>query len=428
MATLKTITLGCKVNQYETEYVRQGLTRVGYRETSGDEPADLCVVNTCTVTAEAEARARKLIRLVARKHPCAEIVVMGCAATRAPQAMAALPGVAQVLTDKRELPDWLARQGVTPVPAGICQFSCRRRAYVKVQDGCHGRCAYCIVPKVRPNLWSRPVADVVAEVGRLVDAGHREIVLTGIHLGHYGIERPAAERLRLVDLVARLVELPGQFRIRLSSIEAGEVGPRLVFLMRDYPERLCPHLHLPLQSGSNAVLARMGRRGTVEQFVERVERIRSLLNRPSLSTDVIVGFPGETDDDFQATCRTVETIGFSGVHVFRYSPREGTPAASMPRQVRDGLKQARAAELERRAQVVRRRYLESLVGEPLRVLVESPAPGRPGWMQGTAARCVAVQVPGGRELIGQTVAATPSGVVDDQLTTQEPDRGDCVSV
>jgi len=426
MATLKTITLGCKVNQYETEYVRQGLARVGYREARGDEPAELCVVNTCTVTAEAEARARKLIRLLARNHPQAEIVVRGCAAPRAPDARAALPGVIEVLTDKRQLPEWLARRGVMPVPDGICHFSCRRRAYVKVQDGCRGQCAYCIVWKVRPTRWSRPVAEVVAEVGRLVDAGHREIVLTGIHLGHYGMERPLAERVRLVDLVARLVELPGTFRIRLSSIEAREVSPRLVRLMRDHPERLCPHLHLPLQSGCDTVLARMGRRGTVAQFVERVERIRRLLDRPSLSTDVMVGFPGETDAEFQATCRVVEDLGFSGVHVFRYSRREGTAAASMPDQVRDGLKQVRAAELEQRAQVGRRKYLESLFGQPQRVLVESPAPGRPGWMQGTAARYVAVQVPGGRELIGQTVTATPWGIVDDRLTTQKPDSRDCV--
>jgi threonylcarbamoyladenosine tRNA methylthiotransferase MtaB len=418
MATLKTITLGCKVNQYETEYVRQGLARLGYREAYADEPADLCVVNTCTVTAEAEARGRKLIRLLARKHPQAEIVVMGCAAARAPAETAALPGVVEVIADKGQLPAWLARLGVAPVPDGICRFSCRRRAYVKVQDGCRMRCTYCVVPQVRPTLRSRPVDEVLAEIARLVDAGHREIVLTGVHLGHYGIELPGSERPSLSDLVARLVALPGDFRVRLSSVEAAEVDSRLVRLLHEHPARLCPHLHLPMQSGSNAVLTRMGRRGTVEDLIARVGGIRGMLDRPSLTTDVIVGFPGETDADFQSTCRAVEQIGFAAVHVFRYSRREGTVAAQMAGQVRDGLKQHRAAELEQVARSVRRNYLRSLVGLTLPVLIESPVPGRPGWMQGTADRYVGVEVPGAREQIGRVIPAVAEGVVEDHLIAE----------
>lgn len=416
MPTLKTATLGCKVNQYETEYVRQGLAQLGYRETCGDEPADLCVVNTCTVTAEAEARGRKLIRLLARKHPQARIVVMGCAAARAPEETASLAGVAEVLPDKRQLPDWLRRQGLPDPPAGLCGFSCRRRAYVKIQDGCRMRCTYCIVPQVRPTLRSRAVEEVLAEIGRLLRHGHREIVLTGIHLGHYGYNAAGSGSPQLADLIARLVELPGDFRVRMSSIEAGEVGLRLVRLMRDHPRRLCPHLHLPLQSGSNVVLRRMGRRTTLERFIERVERIRQLLDRPSLTTDIIVGFPGETEADFEATCRAVDEIGFAKVHVFRYSRREGTLAARMPDQVRDGLKQRRAAELERVAAASRQRYLASLLGRPLDVLIESEVPGHPGWMQGTAARYVPVRVPGGRELVGTIVTAMPAKIVDGQLS------------
>jgi threonylcarbamoyladenosine tRNA methylthiotransferase MtaB len=417
MPTLKTVTLGCKVNQYETEYVRQGLARAGYHEAAPGEIPELCVVNTCTVTAEAEARGRKLIRLLARRHPQAEIVVMGCAAARAPDQAAALPGVVEVLADKGQLPAWLARRGLDPVPTVLCQFSCRRRAYVKVQDGCRARCAYCIVPQVRPTLRSRPVDEVLVEIGQLVNAGHREIVLTGIHLGHYGVDLDGPDRMRLLDLVARLVELPGDFRIRLSSVEAGEVGPRLLGLMRDHAQRMCPHLHLPLQSGSDAVLARMRRGYTVEQFVRRVEQVRQQLDRPSLTTDVIVGFPGETDADFEATCRTVKEVGFSKVHVFRYSRREGTAAAQMSGQVRDGLKDRRAAELEQVAGVARRKYLESLLGQPMPVLVESPVAGYPGWMLGTADRYVPVRVPGDRELIGTIVTAVPKRIIGDQLST-----------
>lgn len=422
MPALRTVTLGCKVNQYETEYVRQGLAQVGYHEAESGEAPELCVVNTCTVTAEAEARGRKLIRLLARKHPGAQIVVMGCAAARVPAETAALPGVVEILADKSQLPNWLARRGVEHVPTGLCRFSCRRRAYVKVQDGCRGRCTYCIVPQVRPTLHSRPPGDVLAEVARLVASGHREIVLTGIHLGYYGIDLPASDRPRLVDLVDQLVTLPGDFRVRMSSIEAGEVGPRLVGLLRDHSQRLCPHFHLPLQSGSNAVLARMGRRYTVEQFARRVERIRARLDRPSLTTDVIVGFPGETEADFQATCQMVERIGFAKVHVFRYSRREGTPAAAMPGQVRDGLKQRRAAELDEIASGATQRYLASLVGHPLAVLIESHVADRAGWMLGTAERYVPVQVPGTADLIGQMVPAVAGSIVGGCLSVRTPEK------
>ena len=204
-ATLKTVTLGCKVNQYETELVREGLARIGYRDAAEGEAADLCVVNTCTVTAEGDSKSRQAIRRLARENPRSRIVVMGCYATRAPEELARLPNVAEVLTDKREIPDLLGRFGVLDVPTGISQFGSRHRAYVKVQDGCLLRCSYCIIPHVRPHLHSRPLPHVLEEVRRLVDNGYREIVLTGIHLGHYGVEgnwnKPKDEWLRLSTLV-----------------------------------------------------------------------------------------------------------------------------------------------------------------------------------------------------------------------------------
>jgi threonylcarbamoyladenosine tRNA methylthiotransferase MtaB len=187
-ATLRTITLGCKVNQYETELVREGLLRAGYKDAAEGEPADLCVVNTCTVTAEGDSKSRHTIRKLSRDNPAARIVVMGCYATRAPEELAKLPNVAEVVTDKREIPDLLGRFGVVDVPNGISQFNNRHRAWVKVQDGCLLRCSYCIIPYVRPHFASRPLQHVVEEVRRLIENGYREIVLTGIHLGHYGVE------------------------------------------------------------------------------------------------------------------------------------------------------------------------------------------------------------------------------------------------
>ena len=183
MPTLRTVTLGCKVNQYETEYVRQGLAGIGYRDAADGEAADLCVVNTCTVTAEGDAKSRQAVRQLARRNPDARIVVMGCYATRAPEEVARLPGVAEVITDKRELPDLLGRCGVVDIPTGLSRFDGRQRAYVKVQDGCMLHCSFCIIPHVRPNLISRSPRHILDEIRRLVEHGFHEIILTGIHLG-----------------------------------------------------------------------------------------------------------------------------------------------------------------------------------------------------------------------------------------------------
>src|SRR3954452_21617553 len=224
---LRTLTLGCKVNQYETEFVREGLLTVGYEDANENDPAELCIVNTCTVTNEGDSKSRQAIRRLARRNPGAKIVVMGCYATRAPEEVAALPGVQQVVTDMSELPDLLGGIRRTAIPPGISGFGRRHRAYVKVQDGCMLRCSFCIIPHVRPQLTSRPVEHIVDEVRRLVDRGYREVVLTGIHLGHYGVDwnRYAAKDhwIRLSHLVRSIAELPGDFRVRLSSIEATEV-------------------------------------------------------------------------------------------------------------------------------------------------------------------------------------------------------------
>ncbi len=414
--TLKTVTLGCKVNQYETEYVRQALARLGYTEPSDGQPVDLCVVNTCTVTSTSDAKSRKIIRQLARQHPQAEIVVMGCYATRAAEEVAQLPGVVDVVTDKGQLPELFARLGLVDVPSGISTFGSRRRAYVKVQDGCRLQCAYCIVPKVRPVLKSRPIDEVLEEVVRLVEHEHREIVLSGIHLGHYGVELPN-NTIDLTELVRRVVELPGEFRLRLSSLEAVEVTDALIDLMADRPQRICPHLHLSMQSGSDAVLTRMRRRWPVGPFVDRCEQIREALDTPALTTDVIVGFPGETDADFVATCEVVEQVGFSKLHVFRFSPRQGTSAAEMPDQIPEPVKQQRAAELSRLGDRIRSDYFESLVGRSLQVLVETPWEDHPRMLLGTSGRYSPVVVPGGEELLGQLVAAKAERVDDGRIHT-----------
>ena len=400
---LRTATLGCKVNQYETEFVRQGLVGAGYVDAVDNEPADVCIVNTCTVTHEGDAKGRQVIRRLAKENPHARIVVMGCYATRAPDEVAKLPGVAEVVTDKRELPDLLGRMGVVDVPDGISDFAGLHRAFVKVQDGCMLRCSFCIIPHVRPHLVSRPQSAIVAEVGRLIAAGFREVVLTGIHLGHYGVDfnrgRPKAQWVRLSHLLERLMRIDEDFRVRLSSIEATEVTRELIDVMAAHPLRICPHLHLSMQSGSDAVLARMRRRWGRRRLVDRCHLVQERLERPAMTTDVIVGFPGETEDDFQQTCDACDEIGYSKIHIFPFSPRRGTPAAEMPSQISPEVKALRVERLKALAERLQGRYYDQLIGNNLRVLVQSSWPGRLGIMSGTACRYapVALALPSNRE-------------------------------
>lgn len=408
-ARLRTVTLGCKVNQYETQLVREGLLRVGYLDAASDQPADLCIVNTCTVTAEGDAKSRQAIRRLHRQNPHAKIMVMGCYATRAPGEIEQLPGVAEVLRDKREIPDWLMRHGVVDVPRGVQRLDHRSRAYVKVQDGCLLRCSYCIIPAVRPHMYSRPLAEIVEEVRQIVDGGVREVVLTGIHLGHYGVDfnrgLPKAEWTRLATLVQRLCQLPGEFRVRLSSIEATEVSRELLAVLAEHGERVCPHLHVCLQSGSDVVLRRMRRRWGSKRFVDRCRLAAEQLELPALTTDVIVGFPGETESDFEQTVEVCRTVGFSKIHAFPFSPRRGTAAAEMPEQIAPQLKAERMDRLLAVERELQADYFRRLVGRRLRVLVESQTEGV---ARGTSCRYAPVEFPRTLESVGKLVDVVPT--------------------
>jgi threonylcarbamoyladenosine tRNA methylthiotransferase MtaB len=417
--TCRLVTLGCKVNQYETQYVKEALEQNGYREASPGEAADLCVVNTCTVTAEGDAKSRQTVRRLHQANPGAAIVVMGCYATRAPETVARLPGVTRVVTDKGRLAEELLEFGVHTLPRGISRFDGHQRAFVKVQDGCLLNCSYCIIPQVRPRVASRPPEDVAEEVRRLVEGGCEEIVLTGVHLGHYGIDlsrgRPRAGWCRLWHLLERLGRLPGDFRIRLSSLEAAEARDDLVRALAAQP-RVCPHLHLCLQSGSDRILGLMKRRYRTAGFLERCRRIRAALDRPALTTDVIIGFPGETEADFQSTCRVVRTAGFAKIHLFSYSPRQGTPAADYAGAVPPAVvaeRRERLLELERELAGA---YCRSLLGRELDVMVEGADPHRPGHVRGTSCRYVPVIFEGhAPALIGRRVPVRAERVADGEV-------------
>jgi threonylcarbamoyladenosine tRNA methylthiotransferase MtaB len=420
---LKTHTLGCKVNQYETEFIREGLLSIGYADAAETEPADLCIVNTCTVTSEGDSKSRQVIRRLARENPASKIVVMGCYATRAPEEVATLPNVTEVLTDKRELPDLLGRFGVTDVPTGISGFGRRHRAYVKVQDGCLLRCSFCIIPHVRPQLTSRPMPHILDEVRRLVDNGYREVVLTGIHLGHYGVDfnlRAAKDDwVRLSHLVRSIAKLPGDFRVRLSSIEATEVTRELIGVMADHSEKVCPHLHISMQSGSDSVLRRMRRRWGSRRFVDRCQLLRDRLNRPAITTDVIVGFPGETDAEFAETVDVCRQAGFSKIHIFPFSVRRNTPAATMPGQLPKQLKQERVHALAEVESELRDEFFASLQGMALRVLVEGNSPDcEASSLVGTSCRYATVELPADAANIGDFADVVAGDACEGRILAQ----------
>jgi threonylcarbamoyladenosine tRNA methylthiotransferase MtaB len=268
-------------------------------------------------------------------------------------------------------------------------------------------------------MYSRPVASILQEVQRLLDCGFREIVLTGIHLGHYGVDfnrrLPKDQWTRLSNLVECIAQLPGDFRVRLSSIEATEVTRELISVMAAYPDRICPHLHVSLQSGSDSVLRRMQRRWGARRFVDRCRLVQEHLDRPALTTDVMVGFPGETDADFEATCQVVREVGFSKIHVFPFSPRDGTPAAQMEAQITRRVKQQRSQQLATLEAELRDQFFRSLLGHPLRVLVEGPAKTGDGWLTGTSCRYAPVDSPDQHASIGSFADITPVDVTNGRI-------------
>jgi threonylcarbamoyladenosine tRNA methylthiotransferase MtaB len=404
--TCRLVTLGCKVNQYETQLVKEALFQNGFREATEEESADLCVVNTCTVTSEADSKGRQLIRQLARKNPGTRTVVMGCYATREPKVLAELPSVFEVVEDKRELPDVFDRLGVVDIPNGISEFAGRKRAYVKVQDGCILKCTYCIIPSVRPGLQSRSPEDIEAEFRRLIDNGYKEIVIAGIHVGHYGVDSTRGKSglppFRLWHLFRQLDKIPGDWRMRLSSVETAEVNDDFINAAADC-EHLCPQFHPALQSGSDTVLRRMRRRYSVGRFLEKLDRMREVLDNPAFTTDVIVGFPGETDAEFEETLAACRRAEFMKIHVFPFSTRKGTPAADFPDQVRPEVRKERVRILSDLERELAQKYYQSLAGTRLEVLVERKADVA-GWLRGTDRRYAPVLIPGSAQDIGRVVS------------------------
>ncbi|HEX7900505.1 MAG TPA: tRNA (N(6)-L-threonylcarbamoyladenosine(37)-C(2))-methylthiotransferase MtaB [Planctomycetota bacterium] len=388
MRTFAFVTFGCKVNQYESQALREKFAGRGLTEVDAEAGADLYVLNTCTVTESATSDAQRAARRIARRFPFAEITVTGCAADSHRADFLGLPGVRRVVghDQKAALDPRLSPEDTRTsiFELGISRFDGHTRAFLKVEDGCDLNCSFCIIPKVRGTPVSRPLAAAVEEAKRLVGNGYREIVLTGVHLGAYGKDLGSS----LPELIERLLGIPGLARLRLSSIEANEISDPLIDLMATEP-RFCPHLHVPLQSGDDGVLRAMRRRYTAGRFVEACARVAAKVPEPGFTTDVIVGFPGESEAAVENTMDVCRRAGMHRIHVFPYSRRRGTSAAALA-DLPGRVKKERRRRLERLGAELTEAFARRFVGREVDVLVESDgtgyterylkarAPGRPG--------------------------------------------------
>lgn len=375
-------TLGCKVNQYETEAMRELFVDRGDQVVDSDSPADVYVINTCTVTGMSDKKSRQVIRRFKRQNPEAVIAVVGCYSQIAPAEVMAIEGVNLVMgTHQRcRIVDYLENLGsadhrevVTDISKirefedmTVDRIEGRTRAFVKIQDGCDRYCSYCIIPYAMGPVRSRDADKILEEVKRLGDRGFAEVVLTGIHVASYGKDLKDST---LLDLIHRIDGLESIRRIRLSSLEPTLMTEDFVNELSGN-KKVCPHFHLSLQSGSDTVLQRMNRKYTTDEYRAAVSRIRSSWPMAAITTDIIVGFPGETDEEFETTCAFVSEMAFAQVHVFNYSTREGTPAAVMEGQIKSEVRQARVERLIGITDTLSRNYLSQFIGTRMRVIIE----------------------------------------------------------
>jgi len=411
MKTFSINSLGCKVNHYEGQQIRELLEHFGLHKVEPPKKPDLAVVNSCCVTHTASAKSRQCIRKIRKQNPDSVIVVSGCLPTVQIGELRTAAENVLLIRNRSDLADTLSgiinnnaatltSQRAQSCPDTIIKpnngykikyknklnnnlnlppltsFEGQTRAFLKIQDGCDGYCTYCIVPKTRPFVHSKSVDVVLKEAQALVESGHREIVITGIFLGAYGLQSvrrktwPNQENAHLADLLDKIAKLPNLERIRLSSLEPADLTPRLLDTFCKHPN-IMPHLHLSLQSGSDKILRKMCRQYEVDEFREKVDLAKSLLDRPAITTDIIVGFPSETDGDFEKTVQMAQTVGFAKMHVFSFSPRKGTFAAKMQDTVDNKVIKERSKILRELDIELGSKYRRRFLGETARILIEN---------------------------------------------------------
>ncbi len=455
METCAFITLGCKVNQYETQAIRESLTARGFVEADPEQAADLYVINTCTFTSASDEKSRQHIKRVKRKNPSATVVVTGCYAEADAETIKKIEGVDYVVTKSEEarLADLVSRGtahraptqeiimplrnshndgnphplSLLPLRGGesrkvatlpsldgrskgedekvfpdrraseipgdsiynlkISHFSGHTKAFLKIEDGCDMYCSYCIIPYVRGGVKSRKPKDIKEEAQRLSCNGYKEIILAGIHLGAYG--RDTQESHCLLDIISMLSNLSGLKRLQLSSIKINEITDDLIDLLA-HSKKVCPRFHIPLQSGDDFILKRMNRKYTSSQYLDVLNTIRSKIDLPSFTTDVMVGFPGEKEEHFGNTLSLCKEAGFSRMHIFPFSAREGTPAAKMPDYCHPQIIKQRKTLLETTASTLALAYKKQFLNSPVKVLVEAKREPKTNKLRGYSERYIKV--------------------------------------
>jgi threonylcarbamoyladenosine tRNA methylthiotransferase MtaB len=426
MKKISFVTLGCKTNQFESAAMSEAVRKEGFQVVAAGEAADVCVINTCTVTARTDAESRRLIRRALRQNPAARIVVTGCYAQIAAEEIRTMPGVALVIgnTEKKELVDLLRELGdeqrvkVADIslvretgPLILETFAEHTRAFLQVQNGCDARCSYCIVPHVRGPSRSVRLDDALDGIRTFARQGFREVVLTGIHLGAFGLDlAPPTSLLELLSVAERESIVP---RLRLGSIEPTEIPDPLIHLIAG-GRTICPHLHIPLQSGDDDVLAAMNRPYSTGFFRHLVEKLVAAAPAICLGTDIIAGFPGETEEAFERGYRFLEALPLAYFHVFPFSPRQGTPAATMPNRVPAPLIKQRAEALRTLSARKKKAYAESFLGKELQVLIQQKR--NDGNRQGLSRNYLSVSIPDCSAPVNAELTVRVTGATAELLT------------
>jgi threonylcarbamoyladenosine tRNA methylthiotransferase MtaB len=409
-STVKFYTLGCKVNQYDTQRIRERFIQLGFKELEDSQPADICFINTCTVTQKADADSLNIIRRAKRDNPKSKIIVSGCLAELDEERIKKAAteslivknkhkeNILGLLSSKFDLKELNGHRGRTN--RGISDFKGHARAFLKIQDGCINLCSYCKVPLVRGISRSKPLKGIINEAKNLVKKGFKEIVLCGICLGAYG--RDLKPRMNLVDCLKEIEKIPGEFRIRLSSLEAADVSGELINKMAQ-SKKLCRHLHIPIQSGDNTILKMMNRKYCSDSYLELIKTIKEQIPGIGITTDVLVGFPGEDEIKFKHTLKLIQDITPLKVHIFPYSKREGTAASRLNNGVDFLTIKKRIERLKIISDTCATLYKRQFLNSIMDVLIEDRAKENPDFWQGFTDNYVKVRLKSERDLKNQVV-------------------------
>ena len=412
MPTFKIVTLGCKVNQFESEAIGQSLEESGHRRAKKQAPSDVCIINTCTVTQKASMQSRQAIRHAIRKNPDARIIVTGCYAQTRPEDIRDISGVHDIIghTAKHNIPDFIINPEGDPLPAlprthssDIFQETVfkqipgrvtqnRTRPFLKIQDGCDAFCTYCIVPLSRGPSRSMPAKDVLARVKQLADDGYKEIVLTGIHLGCYGHDL-SLDNGHLFDLMAEIEHSGAIDRIRLSSIEPLELTGDIISLAAS-SRHICRHFHIPLQSGDDDILKKMNRPYSADVCRELILNIHSQIPDAAIGADILIGFPGETEQAFMNTSALIEALPVTYLHVFPFSPRKGTPAAGYPNQIPPEIIKERCRHMRELGFSKKHTFIKQHIGKTADILIETTRDRESGLLKGLTSNYITVLLNG----------------------------------